>query len=125
MARVLDRLPSPQRRSRRCVGSDPLPPDRVGWGLSSIARDTGYGVEPNGNQAGADRAAVMAGDVVRYAAQFGISLTPAQSQSVLDRNGWLVYAAMGWIDRLVLAARCEDDDDHGCHVWPPEGREVK
>jgi hypothetical protein len=107
MARVLDRLP--QRRSGRPRRPRPAGPDRIGWGFAdgegaAQRRAALYASEPNGNAAGIDRAAVMVGDVMRYAAAFGLTLTIEQARGILDRCGWLTYDAMTWIDRLIVAA---------------------
>jgi hypothetical protein len=42
-----------------------------------------------------------------YAAAFAIELTDDQARGVLERCGWLIYAACEWIDRLIAAAACD------------------
>jgi hypothetical protein len=111
MARALDRLPQ-RRGGRPSIVQRTAGVDRVGWGdgaaakrASAIARRAALcGFEPNGTAAGTDRAAVMVGDVMRYAAAFGLELTIEQARGILDRCGWLTYTACAWIDRLIVAA---------------------
>jgi hypothetical protein len=43
-------------------------------------------------------------DIQRYAVAFAIELTDDQARSVLERCGWLTYAACEWIHRLIAAA---------------------
>jgi len=126
MARVLDRLPQ-RRVTNPAPPKDPLPTqrtrsagdasrarcstDRAGWRNATLdermaaLRAQAFGSEPNGNQAGADRAAVMVGDVMRYSRlAYGLVLQIDQARGVLALNGWLTGEACEWIDRLVIAA---------------------
>jgi hypothetical protein len=130
MACLLDRFPQRRRSSSGTISRPPVM-DRVGCGLATTAgnlarRAHALGDDPNDNQAGTDRAAVMAGDVMRYAAGVGLELTIEQARGVLDRCGWLTYGAMTWIDRLVVAAaRDREPVDVAVREWPPEGRIAK
>jgi hypothetical protein len=110
MARVLDRLPPPHRNlstgAPRTAGAG-----RVRWGSgdATTAAQLHAALEhldqaPNGNAAGRRSASDAVDDIQRYAAAFAIELTDDQARGVLERCGWLIYAACEWIDRLIAAA---------------------
>jgi hypothetical protein len=109
MARVLDRLPSPHRNlstgAPRTAGAGRVP---WGSGEATAAAQLRAALElldqaPNGNAAGRRSASDAVDDIQRYAA-FAIELTDDQARGVLERCGWLIYAACEWIDRLIAAS---------------------
>jgi hypothetical protein len=101
MARVLDRLPPPHRNvssgAPRTAGAR-----RVPWGSgdATTAAQLRAALElldqpSNGNPAGRRSASDAVDDIQRYAATFAIELTDDQVRGVLERCGWLTYAAPG------------------------------
>jgi hypothetical protein len=60
-------------------------------------------VGPNGVLVRHVRLGRQRAGVRRYAAVFGVELSDRRARGVLEIKGWLVYGAMGWIDRLIGA----------------------
>jgi hypothetical protein len=92
--------------ARRTAAADRVP---CGSGESTAAAQLRAALElldqaPNGNAAGRRSASDAVDDIQRYAAAFAIELTDDQARGVLERCGWLIYAACEWIDRLIAAA---------------------